>query len=147
MGAKMGKILLNDILHIPEEQLINYKVKMNMYNGIEQPLDVFFRSRDELSVWIAWKGTNNCLSKKYVIALVRYYIGQVDQWLFVGVFKVSNYNEEVMNGVGYDLEEVLEYSKYVGRIVLKYKNSTQNLKRHAVSIMPELEVIEILSEK
>lgn len=40
----MNKILLNDILHKPEEQLIDYKVKLNMYNGIEQPLDVFVRS-------------------------------------------------------------------------------------------------------
>ena len=68
----METILLNEILHIPNEMLNDYKVKLNMYNGEEQPLDVFVRSREELKIWIAWKGTKNDLSTKYVIALVRY---------------------------------------------------------------------------
>lgn len=143
----MEKILLNDLLHIPEEQFKDYKVKLNMFNGQTQPLDVFVRDSNEIFKWIAWKGTRNELTRKYVIALVRYYVGQSDQWLFVGVYKVSNYKKDITHGVGYDLEEVKEYSKYVGRLVLRYKNLTQNLKRHAASVLPELEIVEILSKE
>ena len=48
----MSEILLNDILKIPKEEIVNYKVKFNVFNGEEEPLLVMSRSYDDILGWI-----------------------------------------------------------------------------------------------
>ena len=35
----MEKILLNDLLKVPQEDLITWKIKFNQYNGYSNPLE------------------------------------------------------------------------------------------------------------
>lgn len=52
---------------------------------------------------------------------------------------------DVVDDIGFEAEEMDEYRKYYGRLVLKYHNTKRGMGRTYESIMDELEVIEILS--
>ena len=51
----------------------------------------------------------------------------------------------VVDDVGFEADEIEEYRKYYGRLVLKYHNTKRCMGRTYESMMEELEVIEILS--
>lgn len=144
----MSEILLNDILKIPAEEIHNYKVKFNVNNGNEEPLMVMTRSYDEICGWIAWKKEKDDLPRKRVIAFVRYYTVNQDQWIFAGIYDVtkkSNFSE-IQDNVGYDLTVVPEYQNLYGRLVVEYKNYTQQLKRNAENVLDDIKVVEILKK-
>lgn len=144
----MSEILLNNILKIPENEIQNYKVKFNVYNGYEEPLMVMSRSYEEICDWIAWKKEKDDLPRPRVIAFVRYYTVSQEQWIFAGAYEVikkSNFYD-IQNNVGYDLIPVPEYQNLYGRLVVEYKNTTQQLKRNAENVLNEIKVVELLKK-
>ena len=52
-----------------------------------------------------------------------------------------------LNAIGYEFEQLPEYDKYCGRLIVKFKNKSQDLIRLATFVMDECEVSEILPEK
>ena len=144
----MNEILLNDILKIPENQIQDYKVKFNVNNGYTEPLLVMTRSYDEICNWIAWKKEKDDLPRPKVIGFVRYYTVSQEQWIFAGAYEVnkkSNFNE-IKEGVGYDLTPITEYQNLYGRLVVEYKNTTQQLKRNAENVLNDIKVVELLKK-
>ena len=144
----MSEILLNDILKIPENQIQDYKVKFNVNNGYTEPLLVMTRSYDEICNWIAWKKEKDDLPRPKVIGFVRYYTVSQEQWIFAGAYEVnkkSNFNE-IKEGVGYDLTPIPEYQNLYGRLVVEYKNTTQQLKRNAENVLNDIKVVELLKK-
>ena len=51
-----------------------------------------------------------------------------------------------MNGVGYDYEDLPEYEKYVGRLIVKFKNKAQTMIRNAESVIEDCYVSQILPD-
>lgn len=144
----MSEILLNDILKIPENQIQEYKVKFNVNNGYIEPLIVMTRSYDEICNWIAWKKEKDDLPRPKVIGFVRYYTVSQEQWIFAGAYEVnkkSNFNE-IKEGVGYDLKPIPEYQNLYGRLIVEYKNTTQQLKRNAENVLNDIKVVELLKK-
>ena len=144
----MNKILLNDILKISKEDIKKYKIKFNINNGYEEPLVVMSESRKKICDWIGWKKSKDDLSRPKVIAFVRYYTVSDEQWIFAGIYDVEkkdNFNE-IQECVGYELKPVEEYENLYGRLVVKYKNNTQQLKRDAEKVINEIEVVELLKK-
>lgn len=144
----MSEILLNDILKIPENEIQDYKVKFNVNNGYIEPLLVMTRSYDEICNWIAWKKEKDDLPRPKVIGFVRYYTVSQEQWIFAGAYEVnkkSNFNE-IKEGVGYDLTPISEYQNLYGRLVVEYKNTTQQLKRNAENVLNDIKVVELLKK-
>ena len=144
----MDEILLNDILKIPENEIGDYKVKFNVYNGEIEPLLVMARSYEEICNWIAWKKDKDDLPRKKVIAFVRYYTVSSEQWVFAGVYEVIKKDkfEDIQNGVGYNLVPIKEYQGLYGRLIVEYKNNTQQLKRNAENVLNDIKVVEILKK-
>lgn len=106
------------------------------YNGYEESLMVMSRSYEEICNWIAWKKEKDDLTRQRVIAFVRYYTVSQEQWIFAGIYDVikkSNFNE-IQDGVGYNLVPISEYQNLYGRLVVSYKNTTQQLKRNAENV-------------
>ena len=66
-------------------------------------------------------------------------------WLLFHIGKVTKVLN-VFNGIGYEHEELLEYKKYFGRLIVKYKNTSQKLTRRAIPLIDECEVYEILPD-
>ena len=52
----MDRILLGNLLRLSEEDRQNTKVKFNVWNGYEHPLDVFKRDPELVNRdWLLWK--------------------------------------------------------------------------------------------
>lgn len=144
----MSEILLNDILKIPENEIQDYKVKFNVNNGYIEPLLVMTRSYDEICNWIAWKKEKDDLPRPKVIGFVRYYTVSQEQWIFAGVYEVKKKKNfyEIKEDVGYDLTPIPEYQNLYGRLVVEYKNTTQQLKRNAENVLNDIKVVELLKK-
>lgn len=67
-----------------------------------------------------------------------------DKWLLTTIKRITK-ELDVVDDVGFEAEEIEEYHKYYGRLVLKYYNTKRGMGRTYDSMMDELEVIEILS--
>ena len=145
----MSEILLNDILKIPEEEIENYKIRFMINNGHIEPLTIMVQNPKELLDWIAWKSDKDDLSRKKVITFVRYYTKSQDQWIFTGIYKVNKKDnfDKIKNGVGYDIVPIEKYQKLYGKLIVKYKNDTQQLKRNAENVLNDIKIVEILNEQ
>ena len=133
-----NKIVLTDIIKIDNPKL--YKLHLACWNGREQPLDVFVRSWNEWVEWNEYKGNRNDWSRDYIFSLIEFY-SKPNSWLFGGIFKVKNRFKE-----RYEIEECLEYNKYVGRLILSF-HRYQGMRGRAFRLenyIDELVVSEIL---
>ncbi|WP_440952206.1 GIY-YIG nuclease family protein [Methanococcoides sp. FTZ1] len=105
-------IKAENILKIDDVE--NYKIHFAVWDGEEEPLDVFVRSRDEWNGWNSWKGGRDDFSRSYIFSLIRFY-PQPDKWLFGGIFKVV---ERKQDHYVVTLEE--QYQEYIGRLLIDY---------------------------
>ena len=139
-------IKLNDILNFSQEELKNTKIKFNlMFSGNWNPIEIFKNS--DMKTLLEGQYWN--YSKQKIFKEGQTTIGFIrikdDLWLLFHIGKVTK-DLNVFKGIGYEHEELLEYKKYFGRLIVKYKNTSQNLARHAVPLIDECEVYEILPD-
>lgn len=138
-------IKLNDILNFSQEELENTRIKFNlMFAGNWNPIEIF-KNKDEKVLlegqyWNSEK--RNFKEGQTTIGFIRI---KDDLWLLFHIGKVTKVLD-VFNGIGYEHEELLEYKKYFGRLIVKYKNTSQKLTRRAVPLIDECEVYEILPD-
>ena len=52
----------------------------------------------------------------------------------------------ILNGVGYEYQDLPEYKKYVGRLIVKFKNKAQTMIRNAESVIDDCYVSQILPD-
>ncbi|MGD9661518.1 MAG: GIY-YIG nuclease family protein [Porticoccaceae bacterium] len=106
------EIKLESIITIEDPS--NYKVHFAVWNGTEEPLDVFIRDQEEWKWWNSWKGQKNDFSRKYIFSLIRYY-PQPGKWLFGGIFEVLERNSD-----SYEVELLEPYNKFIGRLLVQH---------------------------
>ena len=145
----MEKILLNDILQIDTQTLKNTKIRLLTVPSNDKnnnPLEIYKSNPEKVATdWLLWKQENQGrpFQKGQVgIGLLNL---KNDKWLLV---TIKNIVEELnINGPGisYKAEELSEYKKYFGRIVLTYHNTATQMCRIALDLIGQLEVLEILS--
>ena len=80
-----GMIRLTDIFSIVQTSL--YKLHFARHNHVEQPLDVFVRSREEWQGWQEFRPTNNQINLRYIFSVTDFY-HEADIWLFGDVWEV-----------------------------------------------------------
>lgn len=135
-------ILINDLLNIQNPARV--KFRFNQSNGIENPLEIFKNDRKRLIEWQFW----NYASKR------SFYEGDIavgfvkvegNKWL---LFDVSIVTKDLnrFNAVGYEFETVKEYEKFFGRIIIEFKNNSQNMVRLANSVINDCKVLQILED-
>ena len=140
------KVMLNDLLQI--QDLDNTKIRLNvMFGGNWNPIEVFKNGNiDEILKGHYW----NYNSKKsyregqFTIGLIRIKPNE-DLWLLVHVGRGTK-DLNKFNDVGYEFEALEQYRKFFGRLVVKYKNSSQTLIRWANTIIDECEVHQLLPD-
>jgi hypothetical protein len=107
------EIKLLDIFRIDDPTL--YKLHLGGRNESgENPLDYF--AEDPIN-WIGWneyKGNKNDWTRDYIFSLIEFY-PKANSWLFGGVFKIINRLDNK-----YEIEEVQEFSKFTGRLILSF---------------------------
>lgn len=138
----MKRILLKDLLNLPQELFENSKVRFNQNNGYDDPLDLFLKNPEMINTqWLFWRS-----EKRY------FYEGQIaicllklssDTWLLTTIKKVTK-DLGVYNAINYEGEELSEYGQYYGRVVVKYHKTAQAQVMYFSKLCDELEVLEIL---
>ena len=138
--------MLNDILQI--KNLDNVKIRLNvMFGGNWNPIEIFKDGNmDEILKGHYW---NYSSKKSYkdgqtTVGLIRIKPNE-DLWLLIHVGKITK-DLNKFNDVGYEFEVLEKYRKYFGRIIVKYKNSSQTLIRNALTIINDCEIHQILPD-
>lgn len=141
----MAKIMLNDLLRFDAAEVPNVRVKFNIYNGYDDPLDLYKTNPDEVNVtWFLWHDDRRYFNVgQTAICLLKL---RGDQWLLTTIKKITRLLD-VTDGVGYDADEVKEYEQYFGRLVVEYHNPCRMMGRKYENVMDELEVVQILNEQ
>lgn len=141
----MAKIMLNDLLRFDAAEVPNVRVKFNIYNGYDDPLDLYKTNPDEVNVtWFLWHDDRRYFNVgQTAICLLKL---RGDQWLLTTIKKITRLLD-VTDGVGYDADEVKEYEQYFGRLVVEYHNPCRAMGRKYENVMDELEVVQILNEQ
>lgn len=138
-------LTLNDILQITD--LSNVKIRLNFdyspenWNAIEA-----FKNGDMEGLLRAhywnYKGKKSYKTDQITIGLIRIKPKE-DLWLLFHIGRVTR-DLNLLNDIGYEFEKLSEYNKFIGRVIVKYKNTSQSGIRNAVSLIDKCEVHQIL---
>lgn len=141
----MSIIKLNELLQL--SNLKNVKIRFNlMFANNWNPIEIF-RSNDNKTLLDGqyW----NYSKKSYKVGQIT--IGFIkikyneDYWLLFHIGKVTN-DLNIHNGVGYKYKTLSEYEKFFGRLIIKFKNTSQNMIRNAESVIKDCIVTQILPD-
>lgn len=142
----MSSIKLNDILQL--NNLKNVKVRFNlMFRDNWNPIEVF--KNNEVNTLLEGQYWNYNKNKSYkegqiTVGFIRIKSNE-NFWLLFHIGKVIK-DLNILKGVGYEYETLSEYEKYFGRLIIKFKNTSQNMIRNAESVIEDCEVAQILPE-
>lgn len=137
-------LTLNDILRIPDDEIGNVKVKFNMWNGYDNPIELYKGNHDEVNKeWLFWREkVSNFAVGQIAICLVRI---KSNEWLFTTAQRVTA-DLNVQGGIGYEGEELPEYQSLYGRTIIRYSNQSRNPVRYYSTVCADLEVAQILPD-
>lgn len=142
----MSEIKLNHILNL--DNLSNVKIRFNlMFDGNWDPIETF--KNNEVESLLGGQYWNYDKKKSYTqgqitIGLIR--IKSNDNlWLMFHIGRVTK-DLNIQNGIGYEFENLPEYEKYFGRIIIRFKNKSQNMVRKAESVIDDCEIVQILPD-
>jgi len=145
-SMEMNDIKLNDILHL--DNLQNVKIRFNlMFRQNWNPIEIFKNS--DISIMLEGQYWNYSKKKSYKVGQIT--IGFVkikpneDFWLLFHIGQVTK-DLNIFNGVGYEYTDLPEYKKYVGRLIIKFKNKSQTMIRDAKSVINDCYVSQILPD-
>ena len=138
----MDKILINDLLRLSAHDISNTRLKLNVFNGNTDPLEEYKKDPDKINTeWFLWHNQRRYFHTGQ-IAICLLYLHD-DKWLLTTIKRIVK-ELDVVDNVGFEANEIDVYRKYFGRLVLKYHNTKRGMGRTYMSIMDELEVIELL---
>lgn len=141
-------IKLNDLLNLTEEQAAKTKIRFNMNNGHDDPIELYQDNREIINKqWFYWKEGNKSLFQvgQIAICLVRMPKNK-DQWLLTTIDTVSKDLNVDKKGIGYEGTPIKEYEKYFGRVIVKFHNEHEQLVRWLNNLKSYLEVSQILPD-
>mgnify|MGYP005767047551 FL=1 len=141
----MEQLLLQDLLHISDDEMNQVKIKFNQFNGSTNPMDEYQLDPEVVnSRWLFWRN-----KRRY------FYVGQIaicllklseDLWLLTTIKRVvEEFN--VQQGVNYRGEELPEYRALFGRVIIRFHKTFMTQGRYYREIMNDLVVNQILPDK
>ena len=140
-----GKLKLNDILGLTQEELSRTKIRLNTYNGDKNPIDEFKKNPQLLLDWNYW---NNKPYREGQISIGLVNMGN-HRWLLFTVGEIKKVldkplkSNDGINGIQVEYKTFDKYADLYGSVVIHYHNNTQQLFRNS-DLISELEVKEIL---
>jgi len=136
-------ILLNDILDFTEAEIKNTKIRFNKGNEQYNPIELFKQNNARLYEGHFWNYTNKSYKEGQIA--IGFINLEDDKWLLFDISKIEK-DLNVKHGPGYEYSCLRQYEKYFGRLIIKYKNKSQNLIRLAETVIEDCEVFEIISD-
>jgi len=113
----MSDILLSTIYQVESPK--HHKLHLACWNGDEQPLDVFVRSRSDWEGWNSWRTDRDDFSREFIFSLISFY-PEANQWLFGGVYQVLSRSSR-RGAASYNIQLVEECKPFIGRLKIKLK--------------------------
>jgi hypothetical protein len=141
----VNKIKLNDILNLTD--LENVKIRFLLMVGGNWDMVEVFKNKDfkRLHSGHYWNYKNKSYKDGQItIGFIRLK-DNGNSWLLFHIGRITK-DLNVTSGVGYEYETLTEYEKYFGRLIVSYKNQTQNMIRLANSLIDELVIEQILPD-
>ncbi|MBT3392488.1 MAG: GIY-YIG nuclease family protein [Elusimicrobiaceae bacterium] len=135
-------IKLSEVLSI--KNLKDYKIHLAVYNGHDEPLDVFAQDKNKWDHWNAWRGKRNCFNRKYIISFMRFY-HEKDVWLFGGIYEVLGRDPKKAHL--YKIKLLNIGKSLIGRLKVEFSSKTQNKRLNLENIYDNIVVHEVLKEK
>lgn len=145
-----GKLKLNDLLNLTDEELYNTKIRLNTYNGVTNPIEDFKKDPNSLLAWNYW---NNKTYRVGQISIGLVSMGN-DKWLLFTVGKITKVLEHPIdiNGklrdckdeIQVEFETLEKFKDLFGRVIVDYSNHSQQLFRNANGLIDKLIVKEVL---
>lgn len=138
----MKKIYINDLLCLKKEEFEHIRVKFNQHNGTDNPMDLYINNPEIINnQWLFWRTKRRYFSVGQIAICLLKLSG--DTWLLTTIKRVTK-EFGVFDDINYEGEELDEYKKYFGRVIVKFhkKFQIQGIKYEAV--YSDLEVLEIL---
>lgn len=142
----MNSIKLNDILKL--ENLENVKIRFNlMFGGNWNPIEMF--KNNEMDDILGGHYWNYNKMKSYkngqiTVGFIRIKSNE-NLWLLFHIGRITK-DLNIQNGIGYEYETLTKYEKYFGRIIVRFKNKSQNMVRKATSVIDDCEIAQILPD-
>lgn len=138
----MNNIKLSHLLHIPETDYSNIKIRFNQFSGKEEPLQLYINDPEEVNTrFFLWRGKQKFFNVGE-IAMCFLKLSD-DLWLLTTIKRITK-DLNVTNGINYEAEELEEYKPYYGRVVIKFHRTFQTQVRRYESICDHLLVSQIL---
>ena len=138
----MANILINDLLQISPDIANQVKIKFNQTDGHDDPLDLYLRNPEVINTgWLFWRAKQRYFS-----------VGQIaicflklswDTWLLTTIKRVTK-DLDILDGINYEGEELEEYRKFFGRVIIKYHKQVQTQGMYYNTVCNQLEVLQIL---
>lgn len=138
-------ILLNDILQLSDEDIKRTKIRFNQSSDDWNPLKFFINGNERLLDGQFWNYKKMKSFKEGQIAIGFIKI-DTDRWLLFNISIITK-DLNIYNGVGYEYESIETFRKYFGRLIIRFKNKSQNLIRNASSVIENCELLEIIDDE
>lgn len=137
--------MLDDILHFTPDEIPNVRIKFNIWNGYHDPLDLYKEDPDLVNVqWFLWHDEARYFhTGQTAICFLRI---STDVWLLTTIKKITK-ELPVTGAIGYEADEVEEYKKYFGRVLVKYHNTKRSMGRIYSAVAGDMEVLQVLNEQ
>jgi hypothetical protein len=118
-----------------------------MFYNNWNPIEIF--KNNEIETLLSGQYWNYNKNKSYkngqtTIGFIR--INKKDNlWLLFHIGKITK-DLNKLNGIGYEYKILKHYEKYFGRLIIKFKNKSQNMIRNTNSVINDCEVVQILPD-
>lgn len=144
METTPKKILLQDLLHLTNEERARAKVKFNIWNGYENPIELFKTNPDIPNTqWLFWNEKRKYFRVGQIaICLLRI---EGDLWLLTTIKEVTK-DLDVHDGISFEGVEIERVSEFFGRVIVRYHKQHQVQDRMYDAIADKLEVVQVLSD-
>lgn len=131
-------IALADIWSIGNPAM--YKVHFARWNGLDQPLEVFVRSRLQWQAWQEYYPGRNDFNRPHIFSLLQFYY-EPDIWMFGGVFDVLQRHQD-----RYEVRISEAGKEMIGRLKLRSSYRERATRANFENHYEKFEVLEILRE-
>lgn len=142
----MGEILLDDLLRFSDAERDQAKIKFNQWNGTNDPLELYKKNPERVNTnWLFAKKQRDYFREGQIaICFLKL---SYDRWLLTTIKKVTKkLDNAAIDTVGYEGEELPEYSQYYGRVIVRYHKRTRPQGVSYKRICQELVVCEVLPD-
>ncbi|MEA3378657.1 MAG: GIY-YIG nuclease family protein [Nanoarchaeota archaeon] len=140
------KIKLSNIIRIDNPTL--YKGHFAVWNGDDEPLDVFVQDKDNWKSWQEYRPYSkkksiylDCFSRDFIFSFVRFYPRGDEYWLFGGIWEVIKRNNR------YKVKLCDLGREFIGRLLVEYQMGDRAKRVNFEKHYPKIIVSEIFDQE